>query len=159
MEPRILLSADAAGFVTSDPFQAQEPPAEFVLDDNLEPLPAEQVGQHEAQRLELVFVDANAPDAEELVASLREQAEDRRDLEVILLDGNRDGVWQITQALQNYSDVSAIHIISHGSDGAVSLGNTLVDSESLDIQRDQYLAWANSLNADADSLFYGCELV
>ena len=102
LEPRVLLSADAAGFVASDFDTFQQPPTELLLDENLEPAPADNVVQEEAQRLELVFVDANTPDADTLVQSLLDDADDNRRIEVLTLDAHRDGIWQITRALEEH---------------------------------------------------------
>ena len=51
-------------------------------------------------------------------------------IDVVLIDGTRDGVEQISDALARYHDLHAIHIISHGVDGAVDLGSTLLTSKA-----------------------------
>ncbi len=159
LEPRVLLSADAAGVFAPDPGSLQQQtPTELILDDNLEPAPSQQVAQEEARSLELVFVDTDSPDYQSIVDSLTDANSDSRQFEVIVLDNNRDGVWQISQALQNFSDVDAIHLVSHGDSNGVDLGNTRLDANSLAVQRDQFLAWSGYLADDADILIYGCNL-
>ena len=158
LEPRVLLSADAAGIFAPDSGDLQQAPTELLLDDNLEPAPARDLAQEESRRLELVFIDSNTPDYQAIVESLAAQADETRQFEVILLDSNRDGVWQITQALQGYSDVDAIHLVSHGDSTGIDLGNARLDAGSLQVQQDQFLAWSGHLAADADILIYGCNL-
>ncbi len=159
LEPRVLLSADAAGIFVPDPGGLQQQtPTELLLDDNFEPAPTEQVVQEEARSLELVFVDTDSPDYQSIVDSLTDAGNEQRQFEVIVLDNNRDGVWQISQALQNYSEVDAIHLVSHGDSNGVDLGNTRLDADSLQVQQDQFLAWSNYLTEDADILIYGCNL-
>ncbi len=157
LEPRVLLSADAVGAIAPDSLQ-QQAPTELLLDDNLEPAPTQSTAQLESRTLELVFVDTDTPDYATLVDALTGQASPHRQFEVILLDNQRDGIWQISQALQNYSDISAIHLVSHGADGLVELGDTQLDSDSLRVQQDQLLGWSNYLTVDADILIYGCNL-
>ena len=70
---------------------------------------------------EIVFIDSKVQDRETLLAGINPNAE------VIVLDATRDGVDQIADALRGRSDVDAIHIISHGSDGQVQLGNAVLE--------------------------------
>ena len=59
----------------------------------------------QATRLELVFVDTGAEDYQHLVDDLLADSDSTRELEVYLLDSNRDGVDQISEILAGY-DVS-----------------------------------------------------
>ena len=79
----------------------------------------------EAARLELVFVDTGAQDYQTLVADLLVGADPQRELEVHLLEGGRDGIGQISEVLAGHDDVDAVHIVAHGTDGAVKLGDTV----------------------------------
>jgi hypothetical protein len=72
---------------------------------------------------EVVFIDANTPDLDALLADLRNEADPNREFTAILLDANRSGIDQITSALSNLQNVAAVHIVSHGSEGRVELGN------------------------------------
>ena len=78
---------------------------------------------------------------------------------MLVLDQNRDGLEQITQALAARSgSVSALHIVSHGASGSLALGATTLDAASLEGHQAQLRAWADALTADADILFYGCNV-
>ena len=68
---------------------------------------------------ELVIVDSSTPNYEFLVNDLIAERGDGRSFEVLILDADQDGIQQITAALAERSDLDAVHIISHGSDGSV----------------------------------------
>ena len=76
----------------------------------------------------------------------------------MFIDPTRDGITQITESLAGRSGIDAIHIVSHGRDGEVQLGNTTLSQETLAAHADQIANWSSSLDADADLLFYGCDL-
>ena len=48
-----------------------------------------------------------------------------------MLDAGKDGIRQITETLAGRTDISAVHIVSHGADGAVQLGKGSLDFDSL----------------------------
>jgi hypothetical protein len=54
--------------------------------------------------------------------------------------------------------VDALHIVSHGSDGNVRLGDSTVNIKNLAPYAGQIGQWRSSLSSDADLLFYGCDL-
>ncbi len=157
LERRLLMSADLPVLV--DPGDADEQ----RVDDpaaQLELLQAEaEAGEVAAiVRHELVFVDTGIEGYERLLEDLESGAPAGRNLEVVLLDPERDGVAQITETLARYQDLDAIHIVSHGDAGSVQLGNISLSSGSLDLYADALASWGNALGAKADLLFYGCDL-
>ena len=77
---------------------------------------------------------------------------------MVLLDAGKDGVAQITKTLANRQDVSAVHIVSHGADGSVQLGNSSLDFDSLLKNGSKIKGWGAALTADADILIYGCNV-
>ncbi|WNZ24965.1 DUF4347 domain-containing protein [Leptolyngbya sp. NK1-12] len=99
---------------------------------------------------EIAFVDAGVADAASLVAKFKPGTE------VHLLDSSQDAIAQITQVLASRSNLSAVHLVSHGSNGALQLGGETVDDLS---EYDAELQlWSNSLTAHADILLYGCNV-
>ncbi len=54
--------------------------------------------------------------------------------------------------------LDAIHLVSHGTDGAVKLGASWLDSDNLDAYIWQIPRWSDALANDADLMFYGCDL-
>ena len=65
---------------------------------------------------------------------------------------------QISEFLQDRDDLDAIHIISHGSDGNVELGNTSLNVETLEDNNLKIALWANAFAETGDILIYGCNL-
>ena len=106
---------------------------------------------------ELVFIDASADDYERLVADL-ENSDTAREFDVVVLDSDRNGIAQITNALADYQGVEAIHIVSHGNTSGVQLGNTWLGGDNLSLYQSAIGGWNNSLANDCDILFYGCRL-
>ena len=77
---------------------------------------------------------------------------------MLLLDEGRDGVQQISEALANYSQLDAIHLVTHGNDGQLKLGNTWLDAARLDGYAGDIAGWRDALSDDADLMIYGCDL-
>jgi hypothetical protein len=107
------------------------------------------------QAHEVVFVDAATPDADRLIADI--SAQPGRAIDVVRIGADEDGLARIGSELAARQDVSAVHIISHGSDGAVRLGTTTLDSGTLQARGSELAAWSASLTQDADLLVYGCD--
>ena len=110
-----------------------------------------------SMRLELVFLDSHVADPDSIRADLQRDTPGRQ-LVLIELDSSRNGLEQISETLEKYHDVSAIHVVSHGDESTVQLGNTWLSLSNLGVQTPELTAWGNSLAPDADILFYGCDL-
>ena len=105
------------------------------------------VGQHA-----LVFVDSSIRDYATLARSISSAAE------LIVFDGTKDGVAQISTALAARTGVSAVHIISHGADGVLQLGATSLSTDTLPAHADAISGWSAALASGADILLYGCNV-
>ncbi len=112
----------------------------------------------EYQTRELVFVDTRVDDYEALVDSLVQSSDRSHQIEVVILERERDGIEQISTALAAYDDLDAVHLISHGSDGSIQLGDTLLDSATLEQNQAGVALWANAFTETGDILIYGCNL-
>ena len=98
---------------------------------------------------EIVFVDGRVTDPAAF------QGEGR---EVVVLSLDQDGMSQIASALAGRTDIDAIHIVSHGSDGVLTLGSTEVTTESIQSTQLAYLqSIGQALSADGDILIYACD--
>lgn len=96
----------------------------------------------------LVVVDAAVPELDQLIAGLGSH-------DVLVIDSRRDGVAQITEALASRTgSLDSLHIISHGSDGSLALGNGALDLNSMG----QIAQWSHALSSHADILLYGCNV-
>ena len=76
----------------------------------------------------------------------------------ILLDPLLDGVEQIAAALVGVTDLDSIHIVSHGSEGTLYLGNTILTSDNLNVYSSKLAAIGAVLNSAGDLLLYGCNV-
>ncbi len=95
----------------------------------------------------LVVIDAQTQEAEKLIKGVITGSK------AILIDSNTDGVEQITNALQENSNISEIQIISHGSPGCLQLGNSELSLETLNRYANSLQTWSvNTL------LLYGCNV-
>jgi hypothetical protein len=104
-----------------------------------------------------VLVDAGTPNYQQLINDLlKAQAEGRR-IEVVVLETGRDGIEQISEAMAERRDVDAVHIISHGSDGNLQLGNAKLNAYNLESYRDAIKSWQVAMIEGADLLIYGCD--
>ena len=109
-------------------------------------------------RHEIAFVDTQVADYQRLVDDLKSQASPDRQIDIVLLDANADGIQQISNALQGRQGIDSIQIFSHGVDGAVELGGTWLNNFALESRADAIAAWGASLSAGADILLYGCDV-
>ncbi len=117
-----------------------------------------QLSAERNKTLELVFIDPATSNYQQLVDDLLASSDDQREFEVYVLNGNTDGVQQISEILEGYSSVDAIHLVSHGDNGAIRLGNTWLNNQSVNSYAGQLALWQSSLTADADILIYGCDV-
>ncbi|MCP4284789.1 MAG: DUF4347 domain-containing protein, partial [Gammaproteobacteria bacterium] len=112
----------------------------------------------EQQRHEILFVDTDVDNYQTLIDDITGQSDDTRHIEVMVLDNNRNGIEQISTTLKNHSDLDAVHIIAHGSDGSVDLGNTTLNADTLNQNQLSIALWANAFDEAGDILIYGCNL-
>ena len=100
----------------------------------------------------LIVIDSNIEGYEDLITGVVS------DTEILILDRDRDGIAQITEALNNYEEVASIQIISHGDSGSIQLGNTHLSLANLQQYQDDLLDWSKVLSDDGDILAYGCNV-
>ncbi|MEZ6061185.1 MAG: DUF4347 domain-containing protein [Planctomycetaceae bacterium] len=173
LEHRILMSASPAAVVAADAIPAAGDAqvtdaagmeeavwsAEFGSFEQDAALPTDFDFAEETDAVrgvELVVIDPATEDYQQLVADLTTQTE--RVFEILILDPHSDGIAQITDAVSRLSDISAIHIVSHGEDGEILLGTSVLSRRTFDRYAAEILTWQNSLTSDADVLIYGCDL-
>ena len=100
----------------------------------------------------MVFIDAGIENPQSIL-------EQFSGYDVVLLDGQQDGLLQIAAALTNRNSIEAIHLFSHGSEGQLQLGNTVVNEAALAQDYSAALGQIQAaLSADADILLYGCDV-
>jgi hypothetical protein len=108
--------------------------------------------QNSLQYEQIIFIDSTVEDYQTLIDNFTQPTE------VVILDSQRDGVVQITNYLSQYESLDAIHIVSHGDAGKLSLGNTELNQNTLSQYADILTGWNKFLDQDADILLYGCNV-
>ncbi len=101
---------------------------------------------------EIIFIDSAVEGLEDFLL-------DHSQVDVVLLDPDRDGMEQIAAALEGRTGIDAIHIISHGSSGELNLGNDTFNLQSMNGEHaDELVTIKSALSAEADILIYGCDV-
>ncbi|MBB4817417.1 autotransporter-associated beta strand protein [Pseudomonas alcaligenes] len=156
LEPRMMFDgavAATAAEVADTQATAQAADAQSTADassshDNLAATPT---GTSD-NRQEIVFVDGQVQDYQQLLAGMKQGTE------VVVLDPKGDGLKQISDYLAGRTGIDAIHIVSHGLPGQVTLGSLTLDKAGLDARSADLGKIGQSLDADGDILFYGCDV-
>ncbi len=112
----------------------------------------------DTQPHELVFIDTDVENYQQLLNDVMAQGDEDRNIEVIVLDNERNGIEQISEVLSTYQNLDSVHLISHGSDGSIDIGNTQLDSDILSQNIETIESWSESFTTDGDFLIYGCNL-
>ena len=114
-------------------------------------------GRHsDSIRHELVFIDAGVADQDVLISDIMTS---RPGLlrEVVLLEADSDGLLQIAGHLSGRTDIDAIHVISHGEQAELRLGDAVISQDELQSDYGDAMATIRgALSEDADLLIYGC---
>ncbi|MGD9217523.1 MAG: DUF4347 domain-containing protein, partial [Desulfobacteraceae bacterium] len=159
LEQRVLFSADVAPGLDSAVAQEQVVTEDVTTEVRDEGSSEQETADPAAAetRLELVIVNDNLTDYEQLIADLQ-SSDANRIIEVVVLDGDRDGIEQVSDILADRSDLAAVHFITHGAEGVINLGNSWLSSTTLEQNIDAVQGWGNALNETGDLLFYGCNI-
>ncbi|MEP3478069.1 MAG: DUF4347 domain-containing protein [Fuerstiella sp.] len=169
LEERLMMSASPVAAVAA-PGAVESPPTDVSADEVLDQVFQSDVqssaindssavvtetGTVQADR-ELVIIDSSILNPDDWIAGLRQDL--RTDFDVLILAEDQDGLTQIANVLDGTVEYSAIHIVSHGTDGQISLGQSTLDFTSLQSNEAVLEGWRAGLAEDADVLIYGCEL-
>ncbi|MEW8048125.1 MAG: DUF4347 domain-containing protein, partial [Candidatus Thiodiazotropha sp.] len=162
LEPRLLLSADLVGIAVDLAPNDAEPEVEKAdvqaIEAALQVGSPSQVGEHDSPTVELVIIDPATPDYQSLVDDLISQNGNGRSFEIVLLDTAGNGIEQISDILSAYQDLDAVHILSHGSDGGIQLGDAYLNLDSLSANAGAIESWRDAFSEEGDLLIYGCDL-
>ncbi|NPC54662.1 cadherin domain-containing protein, partial [Caenimonas soli] len=156
LEPRLMFdgaavaAAEAAALPGDGSGHATEAPALPPVE--AAPAVAPAVDAPAVNRHEIVFVDTSITGWEALVADTHPG------VEVVLLDPARDPFAQMAQRLEGTRDLDAIHVLSHGSDGALIIGGHAYDASTLDQHRAELATVGRALTSGGDILLYGCDI-
>lgn len=145
LEPRVLFDA-AAVFAIQDHILDYDETTDDII------LPVAALEIEEEVGTEIVFIDSAVGDISQLGDAIPTTAE------VVIIDGQSDGLDQIASYLSDKSDISAVHIISHGSSGQLSLGSTDVTLDNIDDYSQQLFLLGDAMTPNGDLFLYGCSV-
>ncbi len=147
---------------------------DFGVDDESDAVEAFMLDDVADEYTQIVFVDQQITDyslfVDEMADDIALAEEDELDastvdgdfvvgdVRIIVLENDRSGLDQITEILASEKDLDAVHIVSHGVEGHLRIGDEWVSEESVDQSADQIASWKSALSEDADILIYGCDL-
>ncbi|MFZ2727405.1 MAG: DUF4347 domain-containing protein, partial [Methylococcaceae bacterium] len=100
----------------------------------------------------ILFIDANISDYQSLLTNIDANTE------VHILNDLEDGLLQIANIVKGHSNLDAIHIVSHGSSGALSLGSSVLNNADLSSYQTALKQIGSSLTVNGDILLYGCNV-
>ncbi|MBQ7401214.1 MAG: DUF4347 domain-containing protein, partial [Lentisphaeria bacterium] len=137
--------ADADGNAAADPESDAGSNAISFLD-----APISEAASETSERI-LVVLNSSVADADSIIAGLGEN------VEVLKLTAGTDALDSINDYLDAHADTeySAIHIVSHGNEGYISLNGERIEASSLNPA--DWKAIGEHLSDDADILIYGCD--
>lgn len=117
---------------------------------------AEDASAKRDSALELIIVDPNTPDYLSLMNGLQQDSE--REYLIYMLDGERDGIAQVSELLEHHRDLDAVHLISHGNEDGFQIGGSWLSQNNLSDYETAISQWRSAFDAEADILIYGCDL-
>ena len=120
--------------------------------------PASEDDAAASDRNELIIVDQSVHNIEQLLQSIDDDSNDGRQFDIVYLDPQSDGIDQITEVLDSDVQYDAVHLLTHGDDGMLRLGDAWLDQHTIEQRIDQIEQWSQGLSNDADLLLYGCDL-
>ena len=95
----------------------------------------------------VVFIDAAVSDYQTLHTGVVQGVES------VIISPNRDGIEQITEFFRQNTQISTVHIVSHGSPGCLYLGNGQLNLDNISKYADLLQTWQSK-----SILLYGCNV-
>ncbi|MFT6901278.1 MAG: plastocyanin [Colwellia sp.] len=121
-----------------------------VLEHSVNSQALQLVNQHQIN--ELIIIDGAVPDKHLFYQQLKPGTD------IVEIDSQHSGLSQLKEILSGYSELSALHLVSHATDGVILLGDSRIDEQLLKDEVKTLAAIDNALKDGADVLIYGCDL-
>ncbi|QDS96627.1 hypothetical protein FF011L_54390 [Roseimaritima multifibrata] len=155
LEDRILLSASPIAQAIGEGTEAITP---LQFEPAVTVTTPEKSSSMSAQAKEraLVIIDPTVQDLDALVNDL--ELAESADVDFLLLDSEQNGIDQISQYLASQDGITQIHLLTHGNEQGIQLGNTWLNNEQFAAHSASFASWSAALTSDADLLVYGCDL-
>jgi VCBS repeat-containing protein len=105
-----------------------------------------------ADRREVIFVDASIANLTNILGQLPDTAE------IQLVDSSTDGIAAIANWASTQTNIDAIHIISHGAQGELYLGSSVLSNDTIAAVSAELTTLGGALTETGDILLYGCNI-
>jgi VCBS repeat-containing protein len=105
-----------------------------------------------ADRREVIFVDASIANLTNILGQLPDTAE------IQLVDASTDGIAAIANWASTQTNIDAIHIISHGAQGELYLGSSVLSNDTIAAVSAELTTLGGALTESGDILLYGCNI-
>ncbi|MEZ6095183.1 MAG: tandem-95 repeat protein [Pirellulaceae bacterium] len=154
LEPRVLFSGSPFGEVGLESIdfewvlEAQSDDVSAVVEkyDNLD---------SNASENRVVLIDQHLDNLNQLVESLQDSL--GYDTQIVYLPDEVDSIDALSDLLDQFGNIDELHVVSHGFDGGLQIGNLVVDVEALgDVNVSSKLQEAFS--ADSEIYLWGCSI-
>ncbi|MDA7787930.1 DUF4347 domain-containing protein, partial [Sphingomonadaceae bacterium] len=133
----------------SETYALTQVPLDDGASDDADLVDADSLGNEATVPNDYIFINSDIENYEQLVAEWEGRGT------IVLIDGDSDGIDQILTALAGASDIGAIHLVSHGDDGVFWLGDTRIDTASVNGElASAFASIGSKLSADGDILIY-----
>ena len=158
VEPRLLFSADlgAAALLAQPTGSTVNPVALIQTQSDANPVSLSTQSQYQAYVVDMRI--NNAQTVLQGIQHLQDAALARSErFEILTIDANEDGVAKISRYLSDKTGITGLHIVSHGSDSMMLLGNSWLDEGALRSRALEFASWGTALSREGDILLYGCD--
>lgn len=113
---------------------------------------ADPVVSASSNRKDVIVVDSRVEGWQALVAKLPPSAE------VVVLDSHQNGLQQIADYLSAHGPVDGLHVLSHGWEGDLWIGNTYLDKAGLEQNAALLKEIGQGLKSGGDIMLYACDV-
>ncbi|WP_234572360.1 DUF4347 domain-containing protein [Rhodohalobacter sp. 614A] len=108
--------------------------------------------QKAQQTRELIIVDRAVQDTDVIFK------QSRPGVDIVEVPAGSDGMVELMKILSNYSNLDAVHIVSHAEAGAIYIGGQRIDRSELEEDMAGFAAINHAIREGGDLLLYGCDL-
>lgn len=106
---------------------------------------------------EIIFIDSSLKEYEKLAENIIQEQELSSSVAIVFLESDYKFL-EMRGYLSNYKQLNAIHILSHGEDGKLFLGEEELSAENIIPNRSAIFPIKDALVEGGDILLYGCEV-
>src|SRR5258707_3757849 len=99
---------------------------------------------------EIAFIDGGVPESQVLIAGARPG------IRTVVLDGRRDALAQIADALGRGEAYDAVHIVAHGAPREIAVSSGIISHANLDRHAGALARIGAALAPDAELLLWAC---